>query len=104
MTQSIKIGRFILRGKGLIEYPDGKIIDLDKARPINIGIMQEEDKWNVTFLTEAALLRLKTGQDEQLNVVGFHFDNIDDAFLFHNTLAMYFMTDKKDTVNGTESN
>jgi hypothetical protein len=86
-STSIKIGDFILRNDSVLEYPDGSLIDLKKAVVANIGIMPEDDLWVVTLLTKAAIYRLQMNTKDSLEVIGFKFDNFNDALTMHSILC-----------------
>ena len=88
MTESIEIGDYILRESGVVEYSDGTIIDLEKAGVLNIGIMLEDDRWVVSLITRAAILKLQKNITNDLQVIGFKFDEFKEAIVVHNILCL----------------
>ena len=87
LDNSIKIGEYILRESGIIEYPDGTIVDFKKAQPVEIGIMRENNTWIVSLTTKASIYKLKMRMTENLEIIGLRFNNIKEALLVHNFLC-----------------
>jgi hypothetical protein len=95
---SIKIGDFILREAGVVEYPDGTMVDFEKAQPLEIGIMREGEQWVVSLITKASVYKLKKGMTEDLEIIGLHFNEFKDAILVHNLLCVQIFKPEKDEV------
>ena len=82
----------------LVTYPDGHVVDLGLIKPIQIGILQEDDegenKWVVSLVTKEAINRLQMNITEKIELVGLRFDDFNDALMAHELLCKWVL--KKD--------
>jgi hypothetical protein len=72
-----------------VKYPNGKIIDLNKINIINVGLMPQEGEYTVTLFTSESFIKMRKGITENIELVGFHFENFGAAILCHNLLSMH---------------
>jgi hypothetical protein len=96
-TVDLEIGKyvFIYDGSVKIDYLDGNVIDLQKIKPISVCIMKDGNFWIVNILTNAALLKVKRGLTDTLELLGFEFQEYMDAILAHNFLTLYLLSPER---------
>lgn len=81
----IKIANYTLTGSDtvIVEYPDGHKIDLGKINPIQVGIIKEDGKWIVNIITKESIMKLANNITQNLDLIGFPFNKLDDAVTAH---------------------
>jgi len=84
-----------------VQFPDGKVISLATVNPINIGLTVDdttEEKFIVTLITKASLMKVQKNITTNLEVLGFKFRSRSSALLVLNFLcANMFISSKEDT-------
>ena len=92
MIKTLTVGsyKFIIDPEDgiLVEYSDGKVIDLKKLNITNIGIMSNDSKFTVTLITKESLQKIGSGLTQDLEIVGFHFNELGEALAIQNAIAI----------------
>ena len=99
MIKTIKAGQYQFRidtgGSIEVEYNDGKVIDLKHLNIINVGVMQQEDMYTVTLTTSESIQKIGAGITHDLELVGFHFKDLNEAIAIQNTIAIHLFNKEK---------
>jgi len=70
-----------------VKYSDGVIIDLNKVKPVFIGITNL-DGYNVSLITDNAIKKLKENISDTLEVISFKAKDLVEALQIQNYLTV----------------
>jgi len=86
----------------IVKYPDGRMIDLGRINVINIGLMPQEEEYNVTLFTRESFRKVRKGITDNVELIGFHFEEFGAAILCHNLLSMHLFKPELPELPGME--
>jgi molybdopterin-binding protein len=94
--------KFIYDGRVIVDYQDGNIIEVSKLNVVSVCITLADGLWVVNIITKEALQKLKMGITNNLEVVGFKFEDYMDSILAHNFLTLHLLA--PETAKETQTN
>ena len=83
--------KFIYDGRTIVDYRDGNLIEVSKLNTVSVCITLDDGLWTVNIITKEALQKLKMGITDNLEVVGFKFEDYMDSILAHNFLTLHLL-------------
>jgi len=94
--------KFIYDGRVIVDYQDNNIVEISKLNVVSVCITIDDGLWAVNIITKEALQKLKMGITNNLEVIGFKFEDYMDSILAHNFLTLHLLA--PETVKEMQTN